>query len=50
VRRAAVQAIAAGWAEHEGTLPLLRERATSDDDEDVRQAAVQAAMRIERRR
>ncbi|HET9655062.1 MAG TPA: helix-turn-helix domain-containing protein, partial [Kineosporiaceae bacterium] len=42
LRRAAVQAIAAGWADDEGTLPLLRERATTDPDNDVRQAAVQA--------
>ena len=42
MRRAAVQAIAAGWADDPGTLPLLRERATTDDNGDVRWAAVQA--------
>jgi hypothetical protein len=42
VRRAAVEAIAAGWAEEPGTLPLLRERATGDQAPDVRYAAVQA--------
>jgi hypothetical protein len=42
LREAAVQAIAAGWAEDEGTLPLLRDRATTDDNWAVRMAAVQA--------
>ena len=37
-----MQAIAAGWAEDPDTLPLLRDRATTDTDEAVRQAAVQA--------
>ena len=29
------------WANDPGTLPLLRDRATTDDHGDVRQAAVQ---------
>jgi len=40
MRRAAVEAIAAGWADDRDTLPLLRERATTDPDGAVRQAAV----------
>lgn len=47
LREAAVEAIAAGWADDEATLPLLRDRATTDDDNDVRQAAVEAIERIE---
>ncbi len=42
VRQAAVQALAAGWRDDPDTLPVLRERATTDPDGDVRQAAVQA--------
>jgi hypothetical protein len=39
---AALQPIAAGWAEHPDTLPWLPERAPTDDHESVRQAAPQA--------
>ena len=42
VRRAAVEAIAAGWAADPGTLPLLRECATTDENSVVRWAAVRA--------
>jgi hypothetical protein len=42
-----VQAIAAGWPTDPGTLPWLRDRATADTDEGVRQAGVQAITRIE---
>ncbi|WP_162642344.1 HEAT repeat domain-containing protein [Streptosporangium sp. 'caverna'] len=42
VRRAAVRAIASGWADHPGTLPLLRNRALNDERGDVREAAVRA--------
>ncbi|MGH3870987.1 MAG: HEAT repeat domain-containing protein [Pseudonocardiaceae bacterium] len=37
-----MQALAAGWRDHPDTLPLLRERATTDPHWRVRQAAVQA--------
>ena len=43
MRRASVQALAAaGRGPPRLPRPLLRERATTDTDEDVRQAAVQA--------
>ena len=42
LREVVVEAIAVGWADDEGTLPLLRERATTDDHEAVRGAAVRA--------
>ena len=42
VRRAALQALTAGWADHDQTLPLLRDRATTDPHPAVRQAALQA--------
>ncbi|WP_248826968.1 HEAT repeat domain-containing protein, partial [Frankia umida] len=42
MRQAAVRAIAAGWADDEATLPLLRDRATTDDHDAVRRAAVRA--------
>jgi hypothetical protein len=35
-----VRAIATGWADDEGTLPLLRDRATTDDHPGVRRATV----------
>ena len=41
LRRAAVEALAAGWPDDPDTLPLLRDRATTDQHEDVRRAAVQ---------
>jgi HEAT repeat protein len=44
-----VRAIVAGWADDPGTLPLLRERATTDDDEDVRREAEEAITRMVRR-
>jgi HEAT repeat protein len=37
-----VQALATGWREDPDTLPWLRERATTDENWAVRQAAVQA--------
>ena len=37
-----MQALAAGWRDDPATMPWLRERATTDQDEDVRRAAVQA--------
>jgi hypothetical protein len=46
VRLAAGQAIAAGWPNDPDTLPLLRDRATTDSDGDVRRAAVQAIGRM----
>ncbi|WP_239376385.1 HEAT repeat domain-containing protein [Frankia sp. Cj5] len=48
IRRVAVEAIAAGWRDDPGTLPLLRERAT-DDHWAVRRVAAQAVRQIERR-
>jgi hypothetical protein len=45
-RRAAVQAIAGGWPDDPGTLPLLRDRATTDHNEAVRQQAAQAIEQI----
>ena len=42
IRRAAVEALAAGWGDDPATMPWLRERATTDQDGDVRRAAVQA--------
>jgi hypothetical protein len=42
VRRAALQAIAAGWPTDADTLALLRDRATTDQHGAVRQAALQA--------
>jgi hypothetical protein len=42
VRRAAVQALAAGWPNHQEILALLRNLAAADHDGDVRRAAVQA--------
>jgi HEAT repeat protein len=42
VHQAAVQAVAAGWAGDPATLAWLRERATTDEDWYVRQAAVRA--------
>ncbi|MBG0568711.1 HEAT repeat domain-containing protein [Actinoplanes sp. NEAU-A11] len=45
MRQAAVRAIAAGWADDPGTLAWLRERATTDTDDDVRQTAAQAIAR-----
>lgn len=38
----AVRALAAGWREDPGTLPLLRERVSTDPAERVRQVVVQA--------
>ncbi|MEV4052712.1 HEAT repeat domain-containing protein [Amycolatopsis sp. NPDC049688] len=46
VRRAAVEALATGWPTDPHTLPLLRDRATTDQDEDVRQAAATAVNRF----
>jgi HEAT repeat protein len=46
VRRAAVQAIAAHRADDPGTLALLRERATADDNFAVRRAAEAAIARL----
>ncbi|HSV65233.1 MAG TPA: HEAT repeat domain-containing protein [Mycobacteriales bacterium] len=42
VREAAVQAVAAGWAQDPQTLGWLRQRGTDDPDGYVRQAAVEA--------
>jgi hypothetical protein len=39
---AAVQALAQGFKDDPDTLPILKDRAQSDDDGDVRRAAVQA--------
>jgi hypothetical protein len=47
-RRAAVQAVAAGWAQDPQTLPWLQTRGTDDPHEDVRQAAVRAIWEITR--
>ncbi|PWI17404.1 signal transduction protein with Nacht domain protein [Streptomyces sp. Act143] len=41
-RIAAVQSLAFGWPAHPATVPLLRERAEADEDEDVRTEAVRA--------
>jgi hypothetical protein len=38
-----VRAIATGWPGDPATLAWLRDRATGDSDDTVRQAAVQAA-------
>jgi hypothetical protein len=43
-----VQAIASGWRDDPNTLPLLRERATADDNGDVRLAAEQSIRTIRR--
>ena len=37
----AVQAIAGGWPDDPGTLPLLHDRATADPDEGVRETALE---------
>ncbi|MFD0688669.1 HEAT repeat domain-containing protein [Actinomadura fibrosa] len=42
VRRAAVEAVGAGWAGDPEVLPWLRDRATNDHDTNVRWTAVQA--------
>jgi HEAT repeat protein len=42
VRRAAVEALAAGWHDDPDIARLLRDRATSDWHEDVRRAAIEA--------
>lgn len=41
VRVAALRSLAERWPEHDGLEPLLRDRSTSDDDTDVRAAAVE---------
>jgi hypothetical protein len=48
VRRPAVQEIARGWKKAPDTLPWLKERAISDSEGDVRQAALQeiASFRV----
>ena len=40
-----MQELARGWKEDAETLPWLKERARSDEDEDVRSAAVQELAR-----
>jgi hypothetical protein len=40
VLQAAVQEIARGWKEDPDTLPWLKERPASDENSDVRQAAI----------
>lgn len=45
VRGAAVEELARGWKSEPATLPLVKDRALSDDSEDVRQAAVQELAR-----
>ncbi|MGV9779371.1 HEAT repeat domain-containing protein, partial [Streptosporangium sp. NPDC003464] len=42
MRDGAVRALAQGWRDHPDTLPLLRDRALVDPDENVRTTAVQA--------
>lgn len=46
-RIAALQSLAFGWPAHLPTLPLLRERADTDEDEDVRNEAVRALAAAE---
>jgi hypothetical protein len=44
-RMAALQGLARGWKDDPETLPLLRDRARSDKNSDVRKAAMQALVR-----
>ncbi|MFI6852425.1 HEAT repeat domain-containing protein [Streptomyces sp. NPDC050416] len=46
-RIAALQSLAFGWPAHPETLPLLRERAESDEEEDVRDASARALAAAE---
>lgn len=41
VRRPAVQELARGWKDDPDTLPILKQRATSDKNPNVRRAAIQ---------
>lgn len=41
-REAAIRALANGWHDDPGTLPLVRERAEHDEDKMVREAAIRA--------
>ncbi|MEG4231176.1 HEAT repeat domain-containing protein, partial [Microcoleus sp. Pol11C3] len=45
IRREAVAAVAATWKDDPETLPILKQRAQSDDNSDVRQAAVEELAR-----
>ena len=42
VRRVSIEAIAQGWHEDPGTLPLLKDRAVNDEDNYVRRVSVEA--------
>jgi HEAT repeat protein/energy-coupling factor transporter ATP-binding protein EcfA2 len=46
-RTAALQSLAFGWAAHPETLPLLRKRAESDEEEEVRDASARALAAAE---
>ncbi|KUO20948.1 HEAT repeat domain-containing protein [Streptomyces dysideae] len=46
-RIAALQSLAFGWPAHPETLPLLRERAEADEEEDVREAFAKALAAAE---
>ncbi|MFG2729048.1 HEAT repeat domain-containing protein [Streptomyces canus] len=46
-RVAALQSLAYGWPAHPATIPLLRERAEADEDDDVRAEAARALAAAE---